>query len=236
MNINLLKEKLNIDLNDENVQNIKSFVELFNDCSSHTNLMSKNDLALIFEKHIFDSLAFNLFIEKYKPEAPLKLLDMGTGGGFPSIPISIFFSSINVTALDSTKKKIDFINTVKTSLSLINLNPVCKRIEELEPSNKGAFDIVTTRALSSLNVVLEYALPYLKEGGYFIAYKSKNIDEEILKAKNALKILGAKIIDKIEYKLPLENDFTRFLLIIKKEKPTPSKYPRLSAIIKKMPL
>lgn len=234
MKPDLLKEKLNINLTDKKQQNFEKFIELFVDYNSHTNLMSKNDLSLIFEKHIFDSLAFNLFYEKYCKNSALNLMDIGTGGGFPSIPISLYYENINVTAVDSIKKKIDFINKIKSEFSLNNLNPICTRIEDIE--GKNAFDLVTTRALSSLNVALEYAVPYLKIGGYFVAYKSKNVDEEIDQSQNALKILGAKIIDKIEYKLPLENDFTRFLIVIKKEKETPSAYPRKSGLIKKLPL
>lgn len=234
MKPDLLKDKLNIVLDKKKLQDFEKFIELFVEYNSHTNLMSKNDLSLIFEKHIFDSLAFNLFYKKYSFKDDLKLLDIGTGGGFPSVPLALYFKNINITAVDSINKKIEFIRQVKSEFTLGNLNPICKRIEELE--GKASFDIVTTRALSSLNVALEYAIPYVKVGGYFVAYKSKNVDDEINNSKNALKILGAKIVDKIEYKLPLEDDFTRVLIVIKKEKSTPLSYPRKSGLIKKSPL
>lgn len=236
MNLNLIKENLKLDFNNKAQERIERFAELFVEYNSHTNLMSKNDVSLLFEKHIFDSLAINLFLEKYKQDKDLNLLDIGTGGGFPSIPVSIFFDDIKVTALDSIGKKIEFVKIIKDKLYLKNLNHMCLRAEDLDEASRESFDIVTSRAVSDLNVILEYAIPYLKTDGYFIAYKSKNVDEEIKNAKNALKILGAKVIEKIEYKLPLESDFTRFLVVIKKEKQTPKIYPRRNGQAKKSPL
>lgn len=236
MKLELIKENLNVDCTDKTAANIKEFAKLFEEYNSHTNLMSKNDVALLFEKHIFDSLAINIFLKKYDLKDELNVLDIGTGGGFPSIPLALCFENMSVLALDSIGKKIEFIKGIKEKLKLEKLNPVCSRVEDLDLSYKESFDIVTTRAVSDLNVILEYAIPYVKVGGYFIAYKSKNVDEEITNAKNALRILGAKVVEKIEYKLPLESDFTRFLVVIKKEKSTPKSYPRKSGNAKKMPL
>lgn len=236
MNLEIIKEKLHLPYSDEAIKRIKKFSDLFVEYNSHTNLMSKNDVSVLFEKHIYDSLAINLFFEKYNLNNDLSLLDIGTGGGFPSIPVSIFFDNVNVMAIDSIGKKIEFIKTIKDKLNLKNLNPTCLRVEDLEESFRESFDIVASRAVSDLNVILEYAIPYLKIGGYFVAYKSKNVVEEIENAKNALKILGAKVIEKIEYKLPLESDFTRVLVVIKKEKQTSKIYPRKNGQAKKSPL
>lgn len=236
MKLELIKENLNLGLPEKTVEKVKEFAKLFIEYNSHTNLMSKNDVEVLFEKHIFDSLAINIFLQKYNLKDELKVLDIGTGGGFPSIPLSLCFDNMSVMALDSVGKKIEFIKSIKVKLNLEKLEPVCSRVEDIDLSYKESFDIITTRAVSDLNVILEYAVPYLKVGGYFIAYKSKNVDEEISNAKNALRILGAEIIEKIEYKLPLEDDFTRFLVVIKKVKSTPKSYPRKNGNAKKLPL
>ncbi len=201
--------------------------------NSHTNLISKNDEKVLFEKHIFDSLSINLF-EKIRECK--SLLDIGTGGGFPSVPIAIAFPKIKVTGVDSIGKKIKFINEVAQILSLKNLCGIASRTEELPQNLKENFDIVTSRAVAPLNVILEYAVPYLKVGGYFVAYKSKIVNEEIEKAQNALKILNCEIEKVIDYKLPLEDNFERKLVIIKKKMSTPKEYPRKVGLAKSNPL
>lgn len=235
MNTDVIKERLNLNLDETSAEKLEKFMQLFKEYNSHTNLMSKNDVSKLFEKHVFDALSLNLFFQKYSI-SKAKMLDIGTGGGFPSLPIAICFENINVVALDSIKKKIDFISLTKENLDLKNIEPKCSRVEDLPQRERESFDIVTTRAVADLNVILEYAIPFLKVGGYFVAYKSKIIDKEINDAQNALKILGAKIVEKIEYKLPMDEDFERFLLVIKKEKPTSINYPRPNGMVKKNPL
>lgn len=220
---------------------LNKFVEMFEEYSAHTNLMSKNDVTLLREKHISDSLSLGLFLKKYGfLEKSVRLLDMGTGGGLPAVPISVEYRDIEVFAVDSTKKKIDFVEKVKAELELTNLHPINSRLEELPENFKNSFDVVTTRALSELRVILEYAAPYLRVGGYFVAFKSRLVDSELENAKNALKTLNITFIEKIEYELPRkelsEQDFKRSLLIFKKTKPTPKAYPRNNGQIKKSPL
>ena len=184
----------------------------------------------------FDSLTFNLFHEKYIKKTPVKLLDIGTGGGFPSLPISLVYKNINVTALDSINKKINFIKAVKEDFNISNINPICSRVEDLPLSSKSSFDIITSRAMAELRVILEYAIPYLKVGGYFVAYKSIKTQEEIENAKNALKTLNSKVVEIIEYTLPIQEENKRYLVIIKKEKEVASSYPRKNGLVKKKPL
>lgn len=210
------------------------YIELFRAYNSHTNLISKNDETFLFEKHIFDSLAFNLFVQKY--DLPAKIMDIGTGGGFPSVPLSLIWQKMEVFAVDSTTKKINFINKVKNEFGLKNLNPTVSRIEELPKDWRESFDVVTTRALGALPLVLEYAIPYLKVGGYFVAYKSLDSDNELISAKNAIKTLKTELVDVIAYKLPLQENFDRKLLIFKKLGATPFIYPRAYNVIKKSPL
>ncbi len=191
----------------------ENFMKLFLQENAKVNLISKNDEKYLWEKHIFDSISFEKFYDKYIQEKNgLKLLDIGTGGGFPAIPIAIKYPQIEVTALDSIAKKIRAVSSVSESLGLKNLHPVCKRVENLEEM----FDIITSRAVSSLKNISLYALPKLKKGGYFVAYKSKKTEEEINEASPIIKNLGGKVIDIIPYKLPLKEELERNLIIISK--------------------
>lgn len=185
-------------------------MELFLEENSKVNLISKNDEKYLWEKHIFDSLGIEKFFEKYGECKTL--LDIGTGGGFPALPIAITHPQMTVTAVDSIAKKIRAISTIATKMELTNISPICARIETLT----GEFDVVTSRAVSSLKNICEYALPKLKKGGYFVAYKSRKTPEEIEEAKQVLKKYKAKIVEIIEYKLPLDENLTRNLIVIKK--------------------
>ncbi|MBQ8459837.1 16S rRNA (guanine(527)-N(7))-methyltransferase RsmG [bacterium] len=195
----------------ENKENYTQYMKIFLEENSKVNLISKNDEKFLWEKHIFDSLAISKFFEKY-PVKSAKLLDIGTGGGFPAIPIAIKYPQIEVTAADSIAKKIRAVTEIGTKLNLKNLHPICIRVENLQEK----FDIITSRAVSSLKTISEYALPKLNHGGYFIAYKSRKAPEEIEEAKPILKKYGAKVIDIIEYDLPLEENITRNLIVIKR--------------------
>lgn len=208
----------------------EKFIKLFEEYNAHTNLMSKNDVQKLREKHIPDSLAIEVFFEKYG--LPKNIADIGTGGGFPSIPIALSFSDIEVFAIDSIAKKIKFVEMVKKELSLENLHPICTRIEDFE--KKGAFEVVTTRALADLRVIAEYSAPFVKKGGYFVAYKSKGADEELSQAERALKILGLEFVEKMEYSL--EEETERCLMVFRKVKNTPKIYPRKNNLARKNPL
>lgn len=228
---------IGINLNSAQEQKFVSFIELFKDYNTKVNLVSSNDAGVLFEKHIFDSLAFNLFYEKYlSGTSSLKLLDIGTGGGFPSIALSIFYENFNITPIDSVNKKINFIKYAAEELKLYNIAPLCSRVEDLPPSYKSGYDAVVSRAMADLRMILEYAIPFVKTGGYFAAYKSLKAEEEIKNARNALKILNSEIVDIIDYKLPLNEENTRKLIVVKKNKETSSIYPRKNGLIKKNPL
>lgn len=210
----------------------EQFAKLFKEYNSHTNLMSKNDAEMLETKHIPDCLAISKFFEKYS--VPKTLLDIGTGGGLPAIPIALSFPTIDVTATDSIGKKIKFIENVKKELSIDGLHPVCKRVENLK--NKGVFDVVTTRAVASLSTILEYSAPFAKINGYIVAYKSKTADEELLAAQNAIKILKLKFIEKIDVSNSQNDDVERYLLVFQKIDKTPSVYPRQNNLARKNPL
>lgn len=193
----------------KNKEYFSEYIKAFLEQNSKLNLISKNDEKLLWEKHIFDSLAIEKFFEKYNT-APKTLLDFGTGGGFPAIPIALAYPEIEVTAMDSIRKKINAISTIKNELKIHNLTPLCGRVETLDKK----FDIITSRAVANLGKIVEYAIPRLKKDGYFIAYKSVKAQEEIEEAKPALKKYKARVIDIIKYDLPLEENHTRNLVVI----------------------
>ena len=195
------------------------YIETFLKQNAVINLISKNDEKYLWEKHIFDSLSIEKFFKKYFPEDKrargqegklFTLLDIGTGGGFPAVPVALTYGNIEVTALDSIKKKLNAIENIKAELDIKNLKTLCDRAENI----KGQYDIITSRAVAPLKVILNYAMPLLKKNGYFIAYKSIKTDEEIKDAQKELKKYNAKVIDIIKYDLPLEENHTRNLIII----------------------
>lgn len=194
-----------------NKKDFTKYIEVFLQQNSMLNLISKNDEKFLWEKHIFDSLAIEKVFEKY-PKGKT-MLDIGTGGGFPSVPVAIAYPDIEVFALDSIRKKINAIENIKSELDIKNLHPVCERAENV----KEKFDIITSRAVAPLKVISGYAAPLLENDGIFVAYKSKRIDDEINDAKSVLKKYRLAVVDIIEYKLPLEDNFIRNLTVIKRQ-------------------
>ena len=216
---------INCSVNDEQMALLDKFENLVietNEKFNLTNITTEPDFTI---KHIIDSvLALPLI-----PNGA-RVLDIGAGAGFPSVPLAICREDISITAIDSTEKKINFIIKVASDLNIKNIKAQSIRAEEFKVNDK--FDCVVARAVASLQVLLELALPLLKVGGIFIAYKAT--DEEIKDGKNALSVLGGEI-EKVE-KLSLPNGDNRCFIVIKKVKETPSKYPRQYSIIKKKPL
>ena len=186
------------------------YIKIFLEENSKLNLVSQNDEKLLFEKHIYDSLALKLFIEKYNIKKA-NIVDIGCGGGFPCVPLAIEFPEFEITGIDSIRKKINAVNNIKNSLKLDNLNLICDRAENI----KKKYDIVVSRAVGDLFKILEYGMPLMSKNGFFVAYKSKKSDREILESENVLKKYGAKVIDIIEYKLPLNEVYERKLVIVK---------------------
>ena len=163
-----------------------------------------------------------------------KILDVGTGAGYPGLVLSLL-SNGNFTLLDSTKKKIDHINDYVSNNNINNVIGVVGRAEEYISNHRNEFDIVIARAVSSLNILLELCIPYLKVGGYFIAMKGRQGNDEIEQSKRALSLLGCKIVSINEIELP-ESKETRINIVIQKEKETNKKYPRLYKDIVNKPL
>ena len=182
----------------ENKQLFEKYTEAFLAQNTKLNLISKNDEKFLWEKHIFDSLAVGQIFQRLSLDG-LRLLDIGTGGGFPAVPLAIKYPELEVYALDSIRKKIAAIVAIKAELGLENLHPLCERAERLTDK----FDIITSRAVAPLKVITGYALPLLKKDGIFVAYKSRKVQEEIDEAKGILRKYQAEITEVIEYDLPL---------------------------------
>ena len=201
----ILKKELNFELNEKIEKNLIEWEKIFINYNSHTNLMSKNDVNVLFEKHVFDSLAI-LKWDEFKNFK--KILDVGTGGGFPSVILAICFPDKKIIANDSRIKKINFIKEIKEKLNLENLEIEYDRVENLEPKN---VDLIVSRAVGKMIDVFELSKKHLKKGGKFLIYKAKLLDEEI---KNFnLKYKNAKF-ETIPYKLPIEENFERNLIIL----------------------
>lgn len=203
---------MNFDIPEDKLNLLNKFTELFEQYNVHTNLMSKNDIPKVRTKHIPDSLAIKIFFDKYGGFK--NIIDIGSGGGFPSIPIAIMYENAKITAIESISKKIRFLNMAKTELKLDNFTPVCERIEKLHRQMKGSADIVTSRALADLSKIIEYSSPFLKNGGYIVAYKSRNADSELENAKNSILKSKVEFTEKIKY--PLADDEERYLMIFRK--------------------
>lgn len=203
--LDILKEKLNISLNTKQIKLFDSWYDLFLNYNSHTNLMSKGDIEVIFEKHIFDSLSINLWKEFKNIKT---ILDVGTGGGFPSVILAICFKDKKIIANDSRIKKINFIKEVKEKLKLDNLEILYSRIEDVEALN---VDLIVSRAVGKTLDVYNLSKKHLNESGKFLIYKSKLINEEIEAFKKEYRNAKFEITD---YTLPLKENFKRSLMIL----------------------
>ena len=202
----LLKNELNYVLDNETSKKLDLWQEIFVEYNNHTNLMSKNDIEVLFEKHVFDSLSILKWKDFLKKESSL---DVGTGGGFPSVILAICFPSKKIIANDSRIKKINFIKEIKEKLDLKNLEIVYSRIEEVEPLN---VDTIVSRAVGKMIDVFELSKKHLKKDGSFLIYKAKLVEEEIENFKKKYKNSNFEIIP---YKIPLKENFERNLVLLK---------------------
>ena len=194
----------------------------------HTNLTRITELNDVYYKHFYDSIILSKYVELKKSS----ILDVGAGAGFPSIPLKIIEDTLDLTIVDSLNKRIKFLTELTEKLELKNCNLIHGRAEELSKDKK--YDLVTSRAVARLNILAELTIPYLKKGGYFIAYKSINYQEELEEAMSAIEELGAKFDSIKEY--AISDSETRVLIFIKKIKETKNIYPRSFGKIKKQPL
>lgn len=227
---------LNITLTDKQVAQFMQYMERLVEWNQKINLTAITDESEIIIKHFLDSVSCasnNVYFKK----SSLKLIDVGTGAGFPGIPLKIVFSHLEVTLLDSLQKRIYFLNEVISDIGLMNISTIHGRAEEygIKQEFREKYDIAISRAVANMAVLAEYNLPFVKQGGYFIAMKGPDNKEEIQKSKKALSTLGGEIVDTQKVSLP-NTDITHSLVFVKKIKKCPTKYPRKAGKPTKNPI
>ena len=232
---NILKEqaeKIQINLNDEQISRFHTYMNMLLEWNEKMNLTAITEPKEIILKHFIDSLTINKYIDQN-----VNIIDIGTGAGFPGIPIKIIRDDLDITLMDSLNKRINFLNQVIEKNNLKEIKTIHARAEELARNKqfREKFSIATSRAVAPLNVLLEYMLPFVKVGGYCVCMKGSNIDDEIKNAEKALKVLNGKI-EKIEtFYLP-ESEFGRNIILVKKIGNIPAKFPRKAGTPSKEPL
>lgn len=221
-------EKYNVIISDEKIEKFEKYYQLLIEYNQKFNITAITEREEVIEKHFIDSL---LNVDNVDGKT---LIDIGSGGGFPAIPIRIFKDDLKLVMVDSTGKKCEFLRAVVDNLNLTNVSVICGRAEDLAKDNnyREKFDMCSARAVARLNTLCEYCLPFVKKGGKFIAYKG-NAQEEIVEAQNAIKILGGKLEKVDNYLL---NDATRQIITIRKINNTPLIYPRGNGKERKNPL
>lgn len=223
-------KKLGIELSNNQLEKLEKYYNLLIEYNKVMNLTGIIDKEEVYLKHYYDSLTLIKIINlnNYK-----NICDVGTGAGFPGIVLKIVFPNLNVTLLDSLNKRINFLNIVINQLGLNNIEAIHCRVEEYAIINRDKFDLVTSRAVAATNILLEYCIPIVKIGGYFIAMKA-NIENEP-NFESAKIVLNCTLEKRCEFKLPEENSI-RTLLLFKKNKETNKKFPRKYSEIKRKPL
>ena len=227
-------KSMGIDLNQDMVEEFSKYKAMLKEWNEKINITSITEDDEIDLKHFADSLSI---LKSGKFNGNKKVIDVGTGGGFPGLPLKIYNKDLDVTLLDSLNKRIIFLNEVIEELKMDRITPLHGRAEELgiKSEFREQFDVCVSRAVASLDTLSEYCIPFVKVGGYFISMKGPQVEEEVNLSSKAIEVLGCKVEDVIYVTLP-GTDITHSLIVIKKERNTPKKYPRGGGKPKKTPI
>lgn len=227
-------QELSLTLSDTQIHQFLEYYDLLIEWNQVMNLTSITDYDEVISKHFLDSLSL---IKACDLSKNLNVIDIGTGAGFPGIPLKIAFPNLNITLLDSLNKRINFLNCVIEKLKLENIEAVHGRAEDFaKPSLlREHYDLCVSRAVANMTTLSEYCLPFVKVGGKFISYKSEKVTDELDQARNAINLLGGTVYNQVEFMLP-ETNIYRNLLVINKKNITPLKYPRKAGLPSKEPL
>lgn len=223
-------EEINETAKEEQIEKFYKYMKLLQEWNEKINLTAIIEDKEIITKHFIDSITINKYLKDKD-----NIIDVGTGAGFPGIPIKIINQDLEVKLLDSLNKRINFLNEVIKECNLEKIDTIHSRIEDFAMNNKEKYDVATSRAVARLVVLLEYLLPVVKKDGICICMKSNKADEEIKEAQKALEILGGKIEKVEKFNLP-GTDNERTIIIVRKIKSTPKNYPRKAGIPVKKPL
>lgn len=221
-------------LTDRQKEQYERYFELLVEWNEKINLTAITEKDEVYIKHFYDSIA--PILQGLIENQPIRLLDIGAGAGFPSLPMKILFPELDVTIIDSLNKRINFLHLLAEELGLSGVHFYHGRAEDFaqDKAFRAQFDIVTARAVARMQVLSELTIPYLKVGGRLLALKASNAPEELEEAKNALNLLFSKVEDNLQYELP--NGDPRYITLVEKKKETPNKYPRKAGMPNKRPL
>lgn len=225
-----------INLSGYQMQQFDTYYHELIETNKNVNLTAITEQNDVYLKHFYDSLTPAFYINELRTQS-LSICDVGAGAGFPSIPLKIAFPQLKVTIIDSLNKRINFLKQLVTALSLDEVTLVHSRAEDFgnkRSAARASFDIVTARAVAALPVLAELCLPLVKENGYFVALKASHAEDELTESQYALQQLGGKLIN--DYSFDLLDAGIRHILVIKKVKPTPKKYPRKAGTPNREPL
>ena len=225
---------LNLSITENQEEQFMQYYELLVEWNKVMNLTGITEFDEVMRKHFLDSLSIVKAIEK---KDMLRVLDLGTGAGFPGIPLKIMFPEWDIVLLDSLNKRIKFLNEVIGQLGLQKISTIHGRAEDFarKEEYREKFDLVVSRAVANLSSLSEYCLPYVKQQGIFVSYKASDVEEEVREAKKAVTVLGGNLEKTVEFQLP-DTDIDRTLLVIQKIKKTPGKYPRKAGLPSKEPI
>lgn len=228
--------ELGIHLTEEQERQFKDYYDLLIDWNKKVNLTGITEYEDVIKKHFLDSLCL-VKLSAVDENKVRKVVDVGTGAGFPGIPLKIIFPNMELTLLDSLNKRIKFLNVLAETLNLENVTTVHGRAEDFgrETQYREQFDLCVSRAVANLSVLAEYCIPLVRLGGNFVAYKSGKVQEELDSSQKAVHLLGGKIQEKVSFQVP-QSDMGRTLISIKKVRNTSGKYPRKSGVPGKTPL